>query len=337
MSLDASNPEIKASQPPQPDVDPKTFEEGHHPTDGVMPFKDGELPEVGPVLLERGVPEASTIDSETLEVPVDKIEIVVTPQRRGLGKKGIASVVAGTLAAGVLAGVGASRLFGSDEPAPEGERTVAVDTPNDAPDPEVSAPVEPEGETTTSPIEDLNKKATPEQIEFVKTTPVTLESAPTMTAALEQLGQRWNVMLNSGELDYDYGDRVTADSQAELLEMANAVMTPDSDAFESVMQTLAARRTQIAAMMGDPIYGGDPSAESHFSIRNTGPDTPLEAGQTYTTTAEYIYSTNRADTQSGDGEYNDDYSSDDMTITVSDAGEIRIVTPGRATNIGNIG
>lgn len=188
------------AQKPQPQVDSK-FIEGHHPTDNVRPFKQGDLADVHDSLLERGIPEASQINPDTLEVAVDKVALA--PEKKTPSwKKWIAGLVGGAVLAG--GGYGAAK-FG------ESDRTLETTTPT----PNASAPAVAGETATTAPEQSKNTvdisrvagEPTPEQIQAAMTYNLSVAEYPTAADVAVVIGDISNIYGKSGITEWQ-GDTV---------------------------------------------------------------------------------------------------------------------------------
>lgn len=64
-------------------------------------------------------------------------EPLVTPQKKRIGKRGIAAIVSGVVGVAVIGGLGAGRVMGGDDPSPEDDRTTTsagkLENENEAP------------------------------------------------------------------------------------------------------------------------------------------------------------------------------------------------------------
>lgn len=337
MSPEASNPQDQGPQ------NTKDIDTSAHP-EGLRRFNEekGTLADVAPHL---EVPDdASPIDPVTGNVEFTKVELtqtevapppVVAPEKKPAGwKKWVASLVGGAVLAG--GGVAAGKAMGGEdnsvEPRSDQSTSALPNTPQESPTPETNVGTEATGEAI---IADLNKKATPEQIQYVIDNPVNIAEAPTVGDALAALSDRLTVVMNSGEPDLDapVGEVVfTPETQASYEAMGPSIMDATSPNYDAMLGSLRARRNQIGAM-----FMLDSNAETEVNLLPTSDvDTPLQAGSSIDITVNTVWTTNQPDNLTNDGEYNNDYSST-MTLSVDAAGNIRIYNSTDITDIGNIG
>jgi hypothetical protein len=237
MSPEASKPESQATQ-----TGSDKFVEGYHPTDGVRPFKQGDLTDVHGDILERGVPAPSDIDPLTLEVTVDKIAIdtgeqatkvdtvtepvlapesLVTPWYRKKATK----IAGGVLALTGVIGAGAATLGGGDpeSTAPRSEPSASAPVnPTPTTNPEATS----SPETETGDITNIETRPTAEQL-LEAETKVSAEKYPTIEKALPALLDRENAYINGAQMDLESTPMVeTSKSVAAGERILDAIYIP---------------------------------------------------------------------------------------------------------------
>lgn len=232
----------EANQQPETQIGSDKFQEGLHPTDGVRPFKQGDLPDVHASLLERGVPEVSPIDPHTLEVSVDKVPLSPAEADK---KKSKALKIGGAIGAVIMAGGAALGINAMNNDAPQRETTSATpEAPNES-EPssatgENEAPQANNGETVSdgSIIENLTRPATPEQIAYVLENPVSVEQFPNARDALVELGKRTSVIYHTDP------ESLTPEENDALYASAYDTSSP---MFGTLRDSMDVRRTQLAS------------------------------------------------------------------------------------------
>ncbi len=339
MSPEANKPETQK---------PSEISTTEHP-EGVRPFT-ADLADVHEHL--ESPDDASAIDPITRSVDFDRIPRAETESRpteaisadtesRSGWKKWVAGVVGGAVLAGggfaVHQATGDSeRPVDSTSATPnageEAETSAAPNAENETPAPETTGTVETTGETV---ISGLNKKATPEQVQYVIDNPVNISEAATVGEAFEALGDRLTVLVNSGEPDLDapLGEVVfTPETEATYEAMGRSFFDVTSPHYDAMLESMRDRRHQIGAM-----FMVEQNAETRVDlVATTNADMQLEPNATVDAAINTIWVTNQPDTRSGDGKYNNDYSST-MTLQVDAAGDIRVYNSTGIADIGNIG
>lgn len=275
MSPEASKPENNTQ------IGSERFQEGLHPTDGVRPFKQGDLPDVHESLLGRGVPEVSQIDPHTLEVAVDKVPLTSTETTE---KKSKALKIGGAIGAVILAGGAALGIGTMNNEAPTRETTSA--SPENEPSSatgENEAPDAGNGEmgenpTDSSIIENLTRPSTEEQITYVLENPVSVEEFPNARDAIVELGKRMSVIFHTDpeSLSPEENDALYA-----------AVYDASSPAYQTLKDSMDERRTIVS---GEYVLF-DSNFEATFALEPTDiPPTTNVAG--VGVNADIIYSGN---------------------------------------------
>jgi hypothetical protein len=194
------------------------FVDGHHPTDGVRPFKQGDLSEVENRLLERGVPEIHTIDPHTLDVPVEKFDLN-TPEKQPGWRKWVAGLVGGAVLAG--GGYGAAKLG-------DGEAT----SPQTIPEaPVASAPATP-GEATPTPLEEAEQASAPENSAPEKQNSVVGEANVTLEGANVKVPNELAEQAASPILSSEYSPREAAELWTQYLNIYLLSATIDPERFD---------------------------------------------------------------------------------------------------------
>lgn len=257
-----------------------------------------------------------------------------TTEKTSNWKRWIALVGGGAVLVGGGAVVGKAMSSGDNSVEPRSDQSTSAlpNTSEESSAPETNVGTETTGEAI---IAGLNKKATPEQVEYVINNPVNVAEAPTVGDAFAALSDRFTVVMNSGEPDLDApaGEIVfTPETQASYDAMGPSIMDVTSPYYDAMLDSLRARRNQIGAM-----FMLDANAETEANLLPVSDaDTPLQAGSSIDVTVNTVWTTNQPDNRTNDGKYNNDHSST-MTLSVDAAGNIRIYNSTDVKDIGNIG
>lgn len=182
-------------------------------------------------------------------------EPLVTPQKKRIGKRGIAAIVSGVVGVAVIGGLGAGRVMGGDDPSPERERTsFSPDSPEPI-DNESEAPNSGEKTLGESIIEGAATPSTPEQVQYVIDNPVSKKDHPNPVDALLAIGARANIIMLSDPEAY---------SHEQVAAMYESIYDSTSPYYDETVASMEERRKVAAA--GFSLYDG---LENHVSIRPT--------------------------------------------------------------------
>lgn len=275
MSPEASKPENNTQ------IGSERFQEGLHPTDGVRPFKQGDLPDVHESLLGRGVPEVSQIDPHTLEVAVDKVPLTSTETTE---KKSKALKIGGAIGAVILAGGAALGIGTMNNEAPTRETTSASpETEPSSATGENEAPDVGNGETgetvsDSSVIENLTRPSTEDQITYVIENPVSVEEFPNARDAIVELGKRMSVIYHTAP---------EALSPEETDALYESVYDTSSLNYQELRSSMDARRPVVA---GEYVLF-DSNYEATFALEPTEVE-PTTNVAGVSVNADIIYSGN---------------------------------------------
>lgn len=235
MSPDAQKPSTQTGS--------EKFQEGIHPTDGVRPFKQGDLQDVHERLLERGVPEVSPIDPHTLDVAVDKVPLLAPEKTE---KKSRTAVIGAAIGGAVLSAAAVLTFNALGDKAPEAPTTSATEAPAAE---ETTQAESPEAPASSIELSGIMTQPSAEVINYVANTPILVEGKPNAAGALQAtvtMGDYMNIYRNGGQLG-DFVD-LTPESEAIGESIITNVYGPAEvrNASNIDFQKLADERKSIA-------------------------------------------------------------------------------------------
>ena len=266
----------------------------------------------------------SKLQGETVVVLTEHRDVKERPSRT---KKVLAGVIGGAVLVG--GGITAAVTYGGGN---DKSTASAPATPDQTNKKEVL--------TQDSNIEDVNTKATPEQVLFVMENPVNIAEYPTIDRQVSAIGDRWTIMLNSGEIDFKKtsGDAsitpvFTPESEEQLVTMLDTVFeTDDPVYYNDMVDGIKKTKGQHVAM-----FLGTPGAEVKQNWVLIGdPQAAGDNSGSIVVNVNILNDSNQPDDKTSDGEYNDDLNVD-LTLRTDEAGVVKIVSINNAVDIGNIG
>lgn len=157
---------------------------------------------------------------------------------------------AGTAVAGLAAVAGFAMGSSDDKEAPlrPTEAASAPATPGGEQSPatdEKPAPSTAEGESTTeSPLDQVEGRATPEQIEYAMNHKIMEDDFPTADAAVVEMGKMMNVFFNSGQAEP--GDGLTTETEQQGRQILDNFLSPAIADRDEMIDRLSKRRVQMA-------------------------------------------------------------------------------------------
>lgn len=178
-------------------------------------------------------------------------------------KSGLKKVIAGVAGTAVLAVggfVGVKALGGGENSASNPEQTS-------------SAPANPgENPTSQENLENLDTKATPEQIQWVIDNPVRASEYPSAEEQLEALSVRMNIIDNSAELDFKkpVGENGHTQFTDRFQPTFDAMVESVYDKTSSGYDTLYAASTKVAQNTGEFLQLGNDIHTTITPIEGTG-------------------------------------------------------------------